>query len=391
MREQLAILLLCLVSGIAAAASPVPTAAALDAEVARAMQATSAQGIAIAVIDDGQVVRVLSRGSRNAKNDPLQRNTIMYGASLTKAAFAYTVMQLVEESVLDLDTSIADYLPKPLPEYDDEDTADRYAAWAGLAGDNRWRDLTPRILLTHSPGFANFGFLEPDGVLRFHFDPGTRYAYSGDGMILMQFVLERGLGLDLRREMQKRVFDRFDMPDTDMMWRPAYARNLADGWKEDGSVEPHDERSKPRAAGSMDTTIADMARFAAGYIRGDGLSPDAFNELLRPQLPIRSATQFPSLAPELPLDKLERRDLAAGLGVVVFEGPQGPAFFKGGHNDSTANTMVCVRKSQRCVVILSNDVRAERAFPQLVRFAIGETGAPWRWEYGDMAFWTSRK
>ena len=41
----------------------------------------------------------------------------MYGASLTKAAFAYTVMQLVEEGRLDLDTSIARYLSQPLPDY----------------------------------------------------------------------------------------------------------------------------------------------------------------------------------------------------------------------------------------------------------------------------------
>jgi len=39
------------------------------------------------------------------------------------------------------------------------------------------------------------------------------------------------------------------------------------------------------------------------------------------------------------------------------------------------------------VVILSNDVRAEAAFPQLAEFAPGDTGAPWRWEYGDMVFW----
>ncbi len=29
------------------------------------------------------------------------------------------------------------------------------------------------MLLTHSSGFANFGFLEPDGRLRIHFEPGT--------------------------------------------------------------------------------------------------------------------------------------------------------------------------------------------------------------------------
>lgn len=55
-----------------------------------------------------------------------------------------------------------------------------------------------------------------------------------------------------------------------------------------------------RAAGSMDTTIADMARFAAGYVRGDGLSATMRKELVRPQLPITTASQFPTLQPELP-------------------------------------------------------------------------------------------
>jgi hypothetical protein len=75
--------------------------------------------------------------------------------------------------------------------------------------------------------------------------------------------------------------------------------------------------------------------------------------------------------------------LAAGLGVVTFAGPQGPGFFTGGHNDSTGNMLVCLRTQRRCVVILSNDVRAERAFAAIVQAALGETGMPWRWEYGQ--------
>lgn len=295
-------------------------------------------------------------------------------------------MQLVEEGRLDLDTSIAQYLDKPLPEYP---TEEKYAPWRDLATDDRWRKLPPRILLTHSPGFSNFAFVEPDGKLRIHFEPGSRYAYSGEGMILLQFVLERGLGLDVGVEMQRRVFDRFDMKHTSMIWRPDFAANLADGWDLNDKIEPHDERSKVRAAGSMDTTIADIARLAAGYARGEGLSPKGFAELVKPQLPISTATQFPSLQPELP--KAQRRpDLAAGLGVIVFDGPQGPGFMKGGHNDTTGNTWVCVQRGRRCVVILANDVRAERAFPRLVEFAIGDTGAPWRWEYSEMEFWNNR-
>jgi CubicO group peptidase (beta-lactamase class C family) len=217
--------------------------------------------------------------------------------------------------------------------------------------------------------------------LKFHFDPGARYAYSGDGMILLQFVIERGLGLDLGKEMDVRVFKRFGMSNTSMTWRPDFAQNLADGWKADGSAEPHDERSKTRAAGSMDTSIADFVRFAAAYVRGEGISKRSRAELTKAQLPIKTVSQFPSLQSEAPPEK-QIANLASGLGVVAFKGPQGAGFFKGGHNDSTGNMWVCVERGKRCVVILSNDVRAERAFPAIVKQLLGETGVPWTWEYG---------
>ena len=386
MRPLLAIGLFVLLPFAASAAGPVshviPTRAALDAEVMVAMKAAQANGLAIAVIDDGKVVHVAAYGQRNAKGDPLQTATVMYGASLTKAVFGYTVMQLVDEGKLDLDRPVGEYFDKPLPDYP---VVAGYGPWPDLAGDDRWKTITARHLLTHSSGFANFAYLEPDGKLRFHFDPGTRYAYSGEGLILLQYVIERGLGLDLGAEMQRRVFDRFGMPNTGMTWRADFATNLADGWTEEGAVEPHDERSRVRAAGSMDTTIADMANFAAAYINGEGLTPAAFAAMTAPQLAITTASQFPTLQDELPPAQ-RRKDLAAGLGVVVFDGPQGAGFFKGGHNDSTGNTWVCVKQRKRCVVILGNDVRAERAFPRLVAFVLGETGVPWTWEYGNTAF-----
>ena len=346
---------------------------------ADAMRATGAEGIALAYIDDGSVRAVHAAGKRNGRGEALEQQTIMYGASLTKTLFAYMVMQLVDEGRLDLDRSIAELLPKPLPDY--TDTEEKYADYRPLKGDERWRKLTPRILLTHSSGFSNFGFAEPDGKLKFHFEPGSRYAYSGDGLILLQFVLERGLGLDVGAEIQRRVFDRFRMTRTSMMWRDDFRANLADGWKADGTTEPHDERSKVRAAGSMDTTIADIAQFAAGLIRGEGLSKRAFAEMVRPQLAMTAASQFPSLQPEAP--PAERiPGLSAGLGLVLFEGPQGRGLFKGGHNDSTGNMLVCLIGKKRCIVILSNDVRAEAAFPAIARATLGQTGLPWQWEYG---------
>lgn len=368
---------------LSALAQPaMPTSEAIAAEAARLMAATQAQGLAVAVVDDGQVVHVGAYGKRNAAGEPLLVDTVMYGASLTKTVFGFAVMQQVERGKLSLDRPLADYLDKPLPDYPHDS---EYGPWRHLAGDERWRRLTARMLLTHSSGFANFAFLEPDRKLRMHFDPGTRYAYSGEGLILLQFVMERGLGLDMGAEIQRRVFDRFGMKRTGMMWRPDFRPNLADGWTLDGQAVPHDERSKVRLAGSMDTSMADMALMAAGYIKGVTLSPEGAAALTSPQLPITTASQFPTLQPELPPAR-RRADLAAGLGVIVFDGPQGPGFYKGGHDDSTGNTWVCVKASRRCVVILANDVRAEPAFPQLVKFILGETGVPWRWEYGGMRF-----
>lgn len=376
------LLWLAMLATPASAMAKAPDPAAIDAEIAWAMSLTGAQGLAVAVIEDGQVRYVRAYGKRNAAGDPLTTDTIMYGASLTKAVFAWTVLSLVDEGRVDLDRSIAVDLPKPLPDYGDPD--ERYAPWNTLAGDDRWRKITPRILLTHSAGFANFSWLEPDQKLHIHFEPGTRYAYSGDGIILLQFVLEQGLGIPVGPAVQTRVFDRFGMARTGLQWRPDFAGNLADGWDMDGKVEPHDERSRVRAAGSMDTTISDFARFAAAVVRGDGLSKTSRAQMTRFQLAITTRQQFPTLLPERPVDE-RRPDLGAGLGVVVFNGPQGPGFYKGGHNDTTSNTWVCVERGKRCVVLLSNDVRAEAAFPGLVRFILGETGVPYDWEYGTPA------
>jgi CubicO group peptidase (beta-lactamase class C family) len=350
----------------------IPGAATIDSVAAALMQREQVQGLALAVIDSGRIRHVAAYGWRNAeKRLPLTPSTVMYGASLTKTAVAYMVLQLVDEGRLDLDATAADLLPKPLPEYEE---------YADLAGDPRWRTLTPRIVLTHTTGFANFRWLEDDGKLRFHRDPGIRYGYSGEGFYVLQLMLEEGLKLDLGREMQARIFDRFGMTHTSMQWRPDFAENLADGYGQDGTMEPHDERSRPSAAGSMDTSIEDQARLWAAIIRGDGLTAASRQELVRPHVPITSLHQFPTLRDWI-APANAAIGLAAGLGVVTYRVDGGTAWFKGGHNDSTGNLVICLERPKRCLVMLSNDVRAERVYPELARAVLGEVAMPWQWEY----------
>ena len=368
---------------------PLPDAAAIDARVRAAMTATAAHGMAIAVIDDGRVAYVQAYGTRNAKGDPLQTDTVMYGASITKTVMAYTALTLVDQGKLDLDAPLANYLERPLIAYGEgEAHLAKYGPYRDLAGDKRWRTITARMALTHSTGFDNFWFVEPNQKLRIHFDPGSRYSYSGEGFSLLQFAIEqgaksKGLGLDVK-ELTDRIFVRLGMTRTSLRWRSDFRPNLADGWNDKGEPQEHDERSNVRVAGSMDTTISDLAKFIAALVRGDGLSSGARAEMVKPSLHIGTAHQFPNFAPYLPKAQ-QRPDLAAGLGVIVFEGPQGHGFYKGGHDAQTANSFVCLERGRRCVLLLANDVRAEARFADLVRFVLGETGVPYDWEYADRA------
>lgn len=374
-----------------AVSQAIPAGSAIDAEVRKIMTNTHANGMAVAVIDHGKVGYVQAYGSRNAKGEPLTTDTVMYGASITKTVFAYTVMQLVDQGKLKLDTPLKDDLDQPLTSYGPDPVfPDKHGPYPDLAGDSRWEKITPRMCLNHSTGFSNFWFIEPDRKLHIHFEPGTRFSYSGEGFILLQFVIEhgrkaQGLGLDVG-DLTKANFDRLGMTRTSLVWRPDFAANLADGWNDQGQPQEHDQRSKVRAAGSMDTTISDLPKFAAALVRGDGLSAASRAEMTKPspKWHITTAHQFPLFQSDLPVSE-QRKDLFAGLGVVIFDGPQGRGFYKGGHDGQTANTMVCVEASQRCVVILSNDVRAEAGFAGLVRFILGDTGVPFDWEYGDRA------
>ena len=366
-----------------------PNGAGIDAEVSKIMTLTHAKGMAVAVIDHGKVGYVQALGIRNAKGDPLTKDTMMYGASLTKTVFAYTVMQLVDQGKIKLDTPIKDDLDKPLPTYGPDPVfPDKYGPYKDLADDPRWEKITPRMCLTHSTGFSNFWFIEPDQKLHIHFDPGTHFSYSGEGMILLQFAIEhgraaQGLGLDLG-DLTAADFKKMGMTRTSLVFLNGSETNFADGWNDRGQPQEHSQRKKVRAAGSMNTTISDFSKFAAALVRGDGLSAAARAEISKPSLHIGTDSQFPKSPSDLPLNQ-QRKDLAAGLGVVVFDGPQGHGFYKGGHDGQTANTMVCLETSQRCVVILSNDVRSEAGFSDLVKFILGDTGVPYDWEYGDHA------
>jgi CubicO group peptidase (beta-lactamase class C family) len=359
-----------------------PDVAAIDRYVDALRDQLRVPGLALAIIDQGEVKAIRIYGNRKLEPPaPLNNDTVMYGASLTKFVFATYVMKLVDQGLLDLDKPVGEYFPKPLPEYEE---------WSDLAGDPRWRKLTLPNLLDHTSGWANYRFFPfppergyvPDAKLKFYYDPGQRYGYSGEGYILAQRVIEVGLKRDLTEDMKRLVFAPLGMKRTSMSWQDEFEPNFDTGYGVDGRNMDHDRQDNARAAGSMDTTIRDFAEFVAAYMRGDLISARARKEMLSPQIAISSAHKFPPLDPAT--DSRNRDvDLAAGIGSVTWRSPYGLAFMKAGHNDSTDNMMFCLEAKKRCVILLSNTARGDRLFPQILRYILGDTRFPWRWEYNS--------
>ena len=328
-------------------------------------------GLAIAVINGGEIVYMAGFGYRDVEQKlPLTDTTIMYAASLTKAMFAHLVMQLVDDGTIALDTPIGTYLPKPLPSYE---------KYADLAGDARWKRITPRMLLSHTSGLPNWRFLNASGKLDIKFEPGAQYSYSGEGINLLQFVIEEQTGKLVGDLMQTRVFDRFGMTRTSMMWKPAFASELAFGYDTAGQSVGHNKRGSVRAAGSADTDIADMARFVQAVLRGDGLSDASRRAMWSPQIRIRTPHEFPTPS----FDTTSRDDaiqLSYGLGWGMFRSPHGPAYFKEGHDDqSWRNYMVAFDEPKSAMIMLSTSANAEPMFPALLAEVLGDQYSPVAW------------
>lgn len=293
----------------------------------------------------------------------------MYGASFTKAVFGYFVMQMVEQGMIDLDKPVEQYLAKPLPSFE---------KYRDLAGDERYKMITARILLSHTSGLPNWRWFNEDERLDIKFTPGTKYSYSGEGINLLQFIIEMITNQSLVEMMEARIFRPFGMKRTSMIWQESFANNYAIGHDEDCQPLGHKRRMAARAAGSMDTTIYDFAHFIQAVMQGQGLSPLSKAQMLSPQIEIYSKYQFPTPSIET-TDAYRDIELAYGLGWGLLKSPYGPAYFKGGHDDGWQNYTICFDVPGIALIIMSNSSNGESIFKELLNDLIGDIYTPWQW------------
>ena len=349
----------------------------LDQKINGLMKIANVSGVSICVFNKNKPVYSKTFGLADVPHKKLlTHKSVMYGASLAKMVFAYIVMQHVQEGILDLDKPLVAYLIKPLPDYEINGWKRGYQ---DIAADNRYGKITARMCLSHTTGFPNWRWCESDKKLKIKFEPGTRYSYSGEGLYLLQFVLEQITGIDYESMSQQRVFKPLGMTSTSQMWQTRFENQICYGHNAAGEPYGLMKWNEASAGGSMSTTLTDFTLFYTALLNKKGLTKKSFDQLIQPQVRIRSRRQFGPLATVDSTDN-DAIDLAYGLGVGVLASPCGPAFFKEGHDEGWGHYTICFPDKKIAVVIMTNNDNGESIFRELLAYSIGDVYTPWQWE-----------
>jgi CubicO group peptidase (beta-lactamase class C family) len=348
-----------------------------DAFARKTLADAHVTGAQIAVVTGGKLVWSAAYGLRGKSPDlPMDRETTTWAASITKSVFATYVMQLVERGEFDLDKPMAQQLPKPLNEYD----AYRESA-ADVVKTPEWTKVTPRMLLAHASGLLNFVTMEPDKKLRLHSTPGTQFSYSGEGINLVQFVIEQQKGKPLNELMDEAILKPLNMARTAIIFRPNLLPDVADRFDLNEKFRSQTRRGPSRAAGSMTTSAEDLARFVSALFAGKIINEKSRAAMFHPVVQIRSLHEF-AIAKDEPNGK-EAADVGLAYGVgwgLLTHTRFGPAFFKEGHGDGAQNFITCFERKKSCMIILTNSDNGEFTFRPLLEKILGDTVTPWEWE-----------
>lgn len=158
--------------------------------------------------------------SNPRKRTPLTEDHVFQLASITKQFTAMGIMILKERGLLNYSDSVHQYI-------------DHFP----------YRDITIQHLLNHTSGLANYMWLlehywnkdRPpynDDVmdllarhrLHLYFRPGTRFAYSNTGYVVLASVIEKVTGMRYDEFMEENIFSPLNMEDT-YVYSTAYGKN----------------------------------------------------------------------------------------------------------------------------------------------------------------------
>ncbi|MDP5136582.1 class A beta-lactamase-related serine hydrolase [Rheinheimera baltica] len=235
-----------------------------DATITRLLQQHKVPALGLGIIENGKLVSTQVYGELTPGTLAPQ-NSLFKVASLTKPIVTMLTLRLVAAGKLQLDEPLSAYWTDP-----------------DIKDDPRHQLLTPRLVLKHQTGFANWRYLEADNILRFQFTPGSQHQYSGEGFEYLRRALEHKFNQSLEALAQQYVFEPAGMTDTHFWWSQGvdearYARNH----DSNGKAFDLEKYYKANAAANLISTVADYSKFMLFVMAQEQAMPSIYQDMLK--------------------------------------------------------------------------------------------------------------
>ncbi len=245
----------------------------IDKEITKLLKKHKVLTAGAALIKNGKLIWTGYYGMQSP-GVPASRFTQFDVASITKTVAAETVLRLVEKGILSLDESMS-------------------ASWIDpdLIHDQRHNLLSPRMVLNHSTGFANWRFFS-DGTLKFLYPPGEHYTYSGEGFEYLSRFVEKKLGRPFESLVKEHVFAPLSIVNASYSVQPDNFKNIVRALDKNGKFHGHycipnrgcREDGSSSAADDLRISIEDYARFLISIMNADGYNNKIERERNRVQI-----------------------------------------------------------------------------------------------------------
>ncbi len=302
----------------------------LESFLAIAMEDFDMPGLSLAIINDGQVVYHTVKGMSDRENEQaVNEQTIFEGASLSKPLFAHFVMTFVEEGKLNLDRPLYEYLP-----YED------------IAHDERYKQITARMVLCHTTGFPNWRTDYPAQQLFIQFEPGSSWHYSGEGYQYLALVLAKLAKTDakgLEALFQERIAAPLGMTHTRFIQDSINLTRKATPYKEGVKLKSSFTNKAFGAAYGVHTEAQDFSKWLIGVLNGALLTEESYALLFEDQV------SFPEDS-----ENAQTGNTHWTLGFSKFNSPFGTFYTHGGNNPGFTSAFGIQRAQKWGVVYFTN-------------------------------------
>ncbi|HZS61593.1 MAG TPA: serine hydrolase, partial [Gemmatimonadaceae bacterium] len=325
------------------------------------MQQGDVPGLSIAVLRHGKTAWIGSYGVANkATQQAVTEKTLFNAASLSKTVFAYTVLRLVDQGKISLDTPLTRYV---------RDRPSR---------DPRLDKITARLVLSHRTGFPNWRD-NPKDELPIYFDPGSRFSYSGEGMVYLQHAVEAITGKPLNQVITEQVFQPLGMTESSYIARPDLAAEFTTGYSPDGHGVPLFQNAEANAAASLNTNAHDYALFLEAVLNGRGLRSATLREMETPQIAVDpTCTNCLDAAP-----KTLSTNLFWGLGWGIEKNASGTYLWHWGDNGIFKAYVVADIQRRAAVVLFDNSSSGLSIAKAVTETALGGAHPSFAWLHYD--------